>query len=74
MLWWIGVSNARSGVLDAFARIGKGALVRVRVRNMRMFDPQPTSAPYRLVMLADLYLSPPFISLLCRVVECSKKT
>jgi len=31
---WIGMSSAQSGVLNAFVRFGKWALVRVRVQNV----------------------------------------
>jgi len=46
---WIGMSSARSGGFDAFARFGNWALVRVRVRNVRVFDAQPTPAHYTVL-------------------------
>ena len=51
MFGWIGMSSARSGVLNAFVRFGKSALVRVRVRNVWVFGVQQTPAQYKTLLL-----------------------
>jgi len=51
---WIGMSSAQSGVLNAFVRFGKWALVRVRVQNVWVFGAQPTPAQYQTLLLLFL--------------------